>query len=682
MRIRAFRLASLYLLLNLAAPGAVGAATRPDFFAAFDPAAGVIPFPSNLLFAGSTDGTLNIPVPDPDNAADPRVALNALDGFSTVAPLTARFSGALQAATIKAGGTVRVFEVALVNPFLDPTTATPFAIAGVKRELRAGDEYAAALAPADSGRTTLAISPLRPLAAKSGYLVILTDGIQDSGGFSASPSPTYRLAKLTTPLVNADGSSAIPGLSDAQARALEPIRRLTNNQEDAAASQGIAKGGIVLSWTFMTQAIDDAFAAIETAPKPQAVPSLGLRPTGATTAAVGLGLPGFSDIYAGALATPFFLDRAKPLSGHWRAANGGPVTRYDPLPAATATAQLPALLTAPNAASGQRKPATGWPVAIFQHGITRNRADLFLLADALSFAGFAAVAIDLPLHGITDRANPFYTKDLERTFDLDLVNNATGAAGADGVIDASGSYFINLQSLLTSRDNLRQAAEDLRQLADALSSADLDGDRQADFDPRRIHFVGHSLGGIVGTTFLAIDQTAASATLAMPGGGIAKLLDGSPTFGPRIAAGLAAAGLSKGTPEYEAYLVAAQTVIDAGDPINYGSRAAELHPIHLIEVVGGDGVPSDRVIPNTVEHAPLAGTEPLAKVMGLQSASRSVWSAAGVRAIVRFVQGNHGSIIDPSAAVGATAEMQGQMIGFLQSRGAELEIIYRPVVQQ
>ncbi|MBL8250260.1 MAG: lipase, partial [Candidatus Competibacter sp.] len=636
---------------------------------------------SNLLFAGSTDGTLNIPVANPDNGADPRVALNELDGFSTVAPATARFSGALNADSLKAGSAVRVFQVALANPFVDPTTPAPFAIARVERELAGGGDYAVGLSPVDAAKTTLAIYPLRPLAPKTGYLVVLTDSIRDSGGSGASPSPIYRLAKRETPLVNATGNSAIPGASDAQARALEGLRQLVNNQENAAVSQGIDKGTIVLSWTFMTQSIDDAFAAIAAAPRPQAVPNLALKPTGATTAAVGLGLPGYSDIYAGVLVAPFYLDKDKPLSGRWRTAEGGAVTRYHPLPTAAATAQIPALMTVPNAASGQRKPASGWPVVIFQHGITQNRTNLFLIADALAFAGFAAVAIDLPLHGITDKTNPFYLAGLERTFDLDLGNNATGVEGPDGVIDSSGSYFINLKSLLTSRDNLRQAAEDLRQLAAALPVVDLDGDRQPDLDPRRLHVVGHSLGGIVGTTFLGIDDTAVGATLAMPGGGIAKLLDGSASFGPRIAAGLAAAGLAKGTPEYESYLVAAQTAVDSGDPINYAAAATSRHPIHLIEVVGGDGIPSDRVIPNAVADAPLSGTEPLARIMGLRSLSRSAWDDQGLRAIVRFTRGDHGSIINPTADAGATAEMQGQLLSFHRSLGTELEILYHPIIQ-
>ncbi len=262
IRTKNFRLTPLCLALGLVAFSTVDAATRADFYAQFDPAAGAIPLPNNLLFSGSTDGTVNIPVVDPDNLADPQVALNGLDGFSTVAPLTAQFSSTINASTVKAGSTVRVFEVELVNPFLDPATPAPFAITAVHHELRAGVDYQVNLLPQDANQTTLNIHPLLPLKPKTGYLVTLTNGIQDSGGYDALPSQTYALTKLTTPLVDANGKSVIPGLSDAQARALEPLRQLVNNQESAAASQGVARNSIVLSWTFMTQSIDDAFVAL------------------------------------------------------------------------------------------------------------------------------------------------------------------------------------------------------------------------------------------------------------------------------------------------------------------------------------------------------------------------------------------------------------------------------------
>jgi pimeloyl-ACP methyl ester carboxylesterase len=321
-------------------------------------------------------------------------------------------------------------------------------------------------------------------------------------------------------------------------------------------------------------------------------------------------------------------------------------------------------------------------MVIYQHGWFRDRTEVLFMADALSFAGFAAVAIDMPFHGITDTANPFYMKGLERTFDLDLVDNTTGAAGPDGQIDTpSGRYFVNLQNMLTTRDNFRETAQDLRQLTATLPLVDLDGDRQSDVDAGRIHFVGHSMGAITGGVFLGIERSVTSATLGMGGGGLARMMDGSPRYEPILSAALATQGIIKGTSAYDNYLSAAQTVLDSGDGINYGSAAASLHPIHLIEVVGGPDVLPDQNVPNSVENAPLAGTEALAKVMGLQSAGHTVVNDAGVRAIVRFTQGDHYSFWYPVAAVGATAEMQGQMIRFLETAGKELEIIYKPVIQ-
>ncbi len=148
--------------------------------AIFNPATGELPFPNNLLFAGSKDGTLNIPVANPEDLADPRVALNALDGFSTVAPITASFDGYVRASTLKGGDTVRVFEVVLNNPFLDPTTQAPWAITAVRRELTPETDYSLNL-EAQSARNILNILPLRPLTPKTGYLVVLSGALMGEG---------------------------------------------------------------------------------------------------------------------------------------------------------------------------------------------------------------------------------------------------------------------------------------------------------------------------------------------------------------------------------------------------------------------------------------------------------------------------------------------------------------------
>ena len=89
-------------------PGGAGAVV---FKANFVPLSGVLPFPTDLYFNGSTDGTLNIPAtPFLPNAA----ALNALDGYSTVANANARFSQPINPATIGAA-TVRMIEVTISN---------------------------------------------------------------------------------------------------------------------------------------------------------------------------------------------------------------------------------------------------------------------------------------------------------------------------------------------------------------------------------------------------------------------------------------------------------------------------------------------------------------------------------------------------------------------------------------
>src|SRR2546430_17421154 len=74
------------------------------------------------------------------------------------------------------------------------------------------------------------------------------------------------------------------------------------------------------------------------------------------------------------------------------------------------TVQIPVLASVPNAASafGAVSPTAGWPLLIFQHGLTGNREDMFAVADSFADAGFVVVAVDLPLHGITKQSDPLY----------------------------------------------------------------------------------------------------------------------------------------------------------------------------------------------------------------------------------------------------------------------------------
>jgi hypothetical protein len=314
---------------------------------------------------------------------------------------------------------------------------------------------------------------------------------------------------------------------------------------------------------------------------------------------------------------------------------------------------------------------------------------MLAIAGTLASQGFAVVAMDLPLHGVTDTTNPFYIGNTpfaalgarERTFDIDLQNNTTGAPGPDGQIDSSGTYFINLTSLLTSRDNLREAEADLLTLSHAVSG--MHYTTSTDFDTAKVAFVGQSLGSIAGTVFLGIDPSVQVGVINVDGGGVARLLDASPTFGPSIHAGLAQAGLTPGTPNYDAFMVATQTVVDAGDPINWPVNSPLLSTKSLLlqEVVGDGGAnPSDQVIPNSVPGAPLSGTEPLIAALGLQSISQTTASSDGIRGVVRFLAGVHGSLLDPSSSPAVTAEMQGEAASMLVSGGTAVQVANPSVV--
>lgn len=629
---------------NSSATGSGSAVAR------FDPRSGVIPQTNDLLLAGSQDGTLNIPTASITSSGQLALvnALNTLDGFGLTAPITAAFGNALDVASVKIGSSVRVFEVS--------KDASTQAITGVVRELGATEMLATATG---SNSDTLALVPLRPLKESASYLVVLTNALKGADGKAAASDSAYLLAKGSTPL---SGEYA----------ALEPLRQLVNNQETVAASQGVNAASIVLSWSFTTLSVTPVLDAVKA--QAQAEP-MQVSPSVGTTNTFLSDLSGKADVHIGTLQVPYYLtapsaaNPTAPLTTFWKGAAGSFLSRYNPTPVATSTQTIPVLMTVPNASSvaGATPPAAGWPVVIYQHGVTRSREDLLVLADTLADAGYVGIAIDLPLHGVTSATDPLradqnaaFANDVERTFNLDVMNESTGAAGPDGMLDSSGRHFINLTSLLTSRDNIRQGISDLLVLRKSLGNTS-----PVPLDTSKVGFVGYSLGGIVGTGYLAAETTPTPASLVTVGGGIARLLDGSASFGPEIRSGLASAGVAAGSADYAAFMAAAQTVLDAADPVVLGAKAAANQPLHMIEVL------NDQVIPNRVTGAPLSGTEPLISIMNLASITATTPGGDGV---VRLNSGTHSSILDPTPSPAATVEIQTELAAFQIARGTAITV--------
>jgi hypothetical protein len=526
-----------------------------------------------------------------------------------------------------------------------------------------------------------------PGATNVGYLVVLTNGITTATGAPAVPDTDYAAFKAALPTCATITNASLNGLC-----------RLTGAQlQLAGQALGINPANVVLSFSFSTQNTRDTMNVLAS-PQITTARPITVVNTGATTAALNASLPGHANLYKGTFEVPYYSSRptqanpTAPLTATWL---GGPsaldatsrlLTRFNPVPVATETISIPIFVTVPNAATPSVgiKPVGGWPVLVFQHGLTRNRIDAAAVADSFADQGYVVVSIDLPLHGLGGAgaaSNPFYDAANERTFNFDLVNNNSLAAGPDGVIDGSGTHFVNVPSPLVTRDNLRQGAVDLLALVRSLGGLNLDADPAGDINTSRIHFLGHSLGGIVGGVFLGTAGPAEVVTgeLANPGGGVAQTIFDSPAFGPRIKAGLAAQGITEGSTIYAQFIRDAQTAVDAGDPINYIAAAAAARPLLVLQVVGGGtlasgGVsPPDQVVVNSATQRLItAAGLPRISTPGLNPVSRGY---------VNFLFGNHGSIIDPTASLLTTAEMQTESISFANTQGAAVLIGATGVVQ-
>lgn len=820
----------------------------------FDPGAGDLNVPNDLLLLPGDDGffdfTLNIPVSDPTNFADPQNALNVLDGWSTSQPFVIDVVTApgvsIDESTLSAG--VRIFEATLGLNLSDPQCAAiPIPSAGCKigDELVFGRDYVLQLADAN----TIAVVPLIPFKAAQGHVLVMTTDLKDSSGKSVEGSTTWDLVRqdiTTNPLA-----------SDSQLS----LQTLINTHVNALASVGFSRDELTYVSAFTTQSTSTvldtikqvmisgfaerlagqdpnagealpAIVARDVAENPNAMEFLGLVTDDIVAGAVLQGIAGLPPEAAGLIPVIEGSDFSSltSCSGLLTSAAGGfgsPVSQvnafaagiagailpqvgafcaasrfegnislpyYSPTPRAEnplapvnefwtaacdsgvvlqgAAALLPSTTPGPNAAFCQRAglndvrlngqlldrdrnltkfnpipqprgsnfgfenldvqvtvpnaqvagalgfniamPDSGWPVVMLVHGITSKKEEMLAISGALSLAGFATIAIDQPVHG-------------SRGFDLN----------GDGVDDLNAStvsptHYLNLGSLPTARDNLRQSVSDLLGLRLGLNAfVDTSVSQSLNIDQNNVSVMGVSLGGMTGGNFAAVANTPFQGDLAplsgmfavkavsleSPGGGIATFLLESPRFGPLIKAlllsqsstefqafvasqvdgtpseaqlaSLATVFLSNLTAEqlaavnsvFDQFAFAAQSVVDAGDPINYFASLAQSTPVHMLTVVGDGGEVNlpDQVIP-PVTSLPLSGQLALARIMGSQPVVVSTPAGTSpLNAIVTFNQGVHASSLSPvNPAV--TLEMQTQIASFLASQGTALVVSNEAVI--
>ncbi len=521
------------------------------------------------------------------------------------------------------------------------------------------------------------ILPTKPLRGRTKYLAVLTNGITNTGGTPLVPSPDYSFLKGTDTLYDNGLVAARSAVQawDQIARGFLAANSVTNTPV-MTQTFTTTDPQVVLKAMAEPETYNPSYsAALSTAAN--SIKATHTKPVAQNVEILTSFNAAFNQLdtsvkaYQGVINLPSYYDiptdsDPSHLNSLWRSnavfsqdVDGySNVTYRVPFAVKRTDDKAPILVVADDDCGGNYN-----GTIIYQHGITANRLSALNMASVLTANTncFVVVAMDLPGHGMApltrDANNNLIIDETAQTFQVypnegaatpfAQAIEATAAAtpnslfsdlrerhknwfknaslqilpmdfmgsNVEELIGTSGSYFIDLVNFQRTRDNLHQSVMDLLHLNASLGSIDLNGALAGGtLNTDTIYFLGHSLGAIIGSTFVAVNNAVScehrsnvtpcnsnlpkidQVVLSNPGGQITKLLENSPTFALSLLPGLASSGLSQGTRNLESYFSSYQAVIDSVDPVNFidhlftltGSSPAI--PTMMIELVGGSQV--------------------------------------------------------------------------------------------
>jgi len=535
----------------------------------FDPSAGAagLSIPNDLIFQGTVDGTLEIPVDDPNDGSDPFVAISALDGWSISQPfpLAIEFPGgtSLNADSASEAASVRIFETIMGGDATDADCAsvTRGLACKVVNELVFGQHFVT-----QKSGDNVVVVPTQPLKAETSYIMVMTNNLRDNNGKAVAGSTTYELARQdinTLPL----GNAAQLGLQGA-----------INSYEAAVVAAGVDSDSIIYTAAMTTQSTTRVLSTVKAVMAkvsvPQMVanaqlgiPTIGVADTNLSVANVLNGLipdsliPLYSaaNYIRGSIDLPYYsgLPSAEnplaPVNDWWRArcdsgatlaglaaANPGLIPA-GPLDAndgfcmnfglrdlsSSSNPALATIDTERNLTKFNPIPATSAMLPIDVQMTTPDLTYANAIRTQMGLSDLVEPATGWPVailvHGITSSKEQM----LPITGLLSLYGIATiaidqplhGSRGFDldptkpgdeiNTSTVSTLHYVNLGSMLTMRDNTRQSTADLLGLRlgmNFLGGVDGSGN-PIKIDSSKVHLLGHSLGGIYGMNTVGLANT-------------------------------------------------------------------------------------------------------------------------------------------------------------------------------
>lgn len=723
-----------------------------------------VPLPSFALM-NAKDGTLEIPSGSNTSGSNPLVAMGQVDGWPITMPLFLDFKGAGLADNIITSG-IYLYELT------DSMTGSP----SIKALLTNGVDYTAVSSAASD---KILIVPTKALNASSEYILAVTSEVSDANGNPVGTSASYAALKSKNKIYSEGDIATLQKVT----QGVEKIFQLSGVDETrivystwfstqsvsntlfatrGATASAFASGSNQLEavWKQTGIGLDTAYTIQLDTPVDFAA-ALTADDNFSTyigadkkTAILGTYTANTVDVTKGTVRLPYYLETgsnwntqpfesAMPSLAKIKAALADSkeqstigsqllaagidtsklatdaseqlklvglrltksdgtaldperyITRYSPVPKVKTVQDVPFLLFTPAGAAPT-------DIVIYQHGVTSAKENAYAFAKNLTAAGLAVIAIDLPLHG-------------ERSLDSSRSANSDPLA------------YINLTYLAVARDNLRQSILDVLGLRAALAISEslFTGTPLSNINVRnghtKIRILGHSLGGIVGTSAIAesnktLGSTAADAMYSFSGaaiqnsgGQISNLLLGSAFFGSKIKHNVALSAsteykgfadaqcaslddsacynlftslatqeqLAQVTSGFQMFSYAAQTLLDTIDP--YSVVSTKLSSGALTTALYFSEVDGDSVVPNSVSNPggqlvylspQFAGTEPLATLLGLTTVNAGQTAPNATKSFVQFNStAKHSTFVAPQDAGYADlahhTEMQTETADFL-----------------
>ncbi len=615
---------------QLAVLGSFSTTTQPAVW--FDPDTQRIPLPNQLLIDPTT-GKVDLPIADDDPAEvqDVKAVLSTYDGFADSGALVLQSTRAIDPDSVERDGAIRLFRKH-EDGSLEEITDLEHGVL-------------------DDGKTFW-IRPRLTLASDADYVYVVTDKLTGVGGQPLHAQPLGALLRSKAPLTDG-GTSQVSVVDDATAQMLEPVRKLAKPVLDKLAGEGVARSTLAAAVPFHTvSAIKRQLARrAELYKKDVRTDIENVRVASPLERGLFVAMPLVKTVVTGQMYTYSHLD---PHTRRFYPDGHGEET------------PVSFVLTIP-AGAKKDKPM---PVVLFGHGLMTSRELVYLIANKLAKAGYAAFCLDLPYHG--KRAVCLKDTDCVGDATCNDVGQCIESDGSPGQLTSfhvpfvdvdyptsTGFAFVEIDNLVGTRDHFAQAVIDLEQGLRVIRNADWFANTGGyKLDGQDVVYLGMSLGGIVGADLAAIEPTIKTFVLNVPGADYLTLIENSDTFRTVFNQALAARGVQRGSDKYFQFENMVRWLLDPVDPLNIAQHAT-INPVTYVDPVDGQQktAPRKRVLIQMAKNdavVPNVSTHKLADRMGLDI---SVYHPA---------VSNHGFLFDPTSSEGRKA--RNEMIEFFNGR--------------